>query len=348
MADNKSEEKNIYIDVNVDEEPIDLGYQGKSEKSQDTSKDELKKQAGELFKAAGGLAGSLGKFAAKKGGELKDKISDEEFQEKVKSSAKAYADKAGTVISSRAAKAEDAIKESTTSVKEASVKETSVKAKAAQKSQQIERTKSPATDQGGGKGNKKLLAIMLAAIIVAAGVIAVFSGGNDEQPTTEEPVAEESVEETAEDTEDVATPEEETVAEETEEPEEPQTVYYSSNTEDTVRDGNSGVYAYKNRGESYEKYYIIDFDEGYVYSFIDGDGSEDGDKVKIDSGNLNDVLMVTYDFDGDIAQYGLHFKYKNNPEHLIVQDNDGFESDYSPTDLKGALSIRNSKSIKEY
>lgn len=124
-------------------------------------------------------------------------------------------------------------------------------------------------------------------------------------------------------------------------------VYYSTNKEDTVRDGNAGVYAYKNRGDSYEVYYIIDFDEGYVYSFTEGNGNEDCDKVKIDSGDLNDVLMVTYDFDGDLAPYGFHFKYKNNPEHLVVQDNDGFEADYSPTSLKDALAVRDGKEIKE-
>ena len=330
MNDNK-EEKTIDIDVDLDEEPVELGYQGKPENTKDASAEELKQQAGELFKAAGGLAGSLGKFAAKKGGELKDKISDEEFQEKAKSNAKAYADKAGTVINSGAAKAEDVIKES----------RAAAKAKAAERSQEIESFKASASAQGGGKGNKKLWIILLAVCVVVAGAFAALSGGDDEQQTTEEPVAEENVEET---TEDAATPEEEVM---TEEAEEPQTVYYSSNTEDTVRDGNAGVYAYKNQGGSYDVYYVIDFDEGYVYSFTDGDGNEDGDKVKIDSGDLNDVLKVTYDFDGDLAQYGFHFMYKNNPEHLIVQDNDGFESDYAPTDLKGALSIRDSKNIRE-
>lgn len=125
-------------------------------------------------------------------------------------------------------------------------------------------------------------------------------------------------------------------------------VYYSTNSEDTVRDGNAGVYAYKNRGNSYDVYYIIDLDEGYVYNFTDGDGNEDGDRVKIDSGDLNDVLMVTYNFDGDSVPYGFHFKYKNNPEHLVVQDNDGFELDFSPTDLSKALALRDGKNIKDY
>lgn len=327
MADDK-EEKTIDIEVDLDEEPVELGFQGKNANSQDASAEELKQQAGELLKAAGGLAGSLGKFAAKKGGELKDKISDEEFQEKVKSSAKAYADKAGTVINSGAAKAEDVIKESTASVK----------AKTAQKSQKIENTKVSSSAQGGEKGSKKLGVILLAVGVAIAGIIAVVSGGNEAQPATEEPVAEESTEETT-------TTEEPAV--DTEVTEEPSSVYYSTNTEDTVKDGNKGSYSYKSKGGSYDVYYIIDLDEGYVYSFTDGNGEDYCDKVKIDSGDLNEVVMVTYDFDGELAEYGFHFKYKNNPEHLIVQDNDGFELDFYPTGLNDALAIRNGKTITE-
>ena len=325
MADNK-EEKTIDIEVDLDEEPVELGYQGKTANSQDASVEELKQQAGELLKAAGGLAGSLGKFAAKKGGELKDKISDEEIQEKVKSSAKAYADKAGTVINSGAAKAEDVIKESTASVM----------AKTAQKSQNVESAKASASTQNGGKGGKKLGVILLAVVVVVAGIIAVISGGNEEQPATEEPVAEETTEETKATEEPTA---------DTETTEEPLTVYYSTNTEDTVKDGNKGIYSYRSKGGTYDVYYIIDFDEGYVYSFTDGNGEDYCDKVEIESGDLNDVVMVTYDFDGDLAPYGFHFKYKNNPEHLVVQDNNGLELDFSPTGLSDALAIRDGKTI---
>ena len=41
-------------------------------------------------------------------------------------------------------------------------------------------------------------------------------------------------------------------------------VSYSTNSSSTVKEGNRGVYSYKSRGGSYESYYIIDFDEGYV------------------------------------------------------------------------------------
>lgn len=327
MADNK-EEKTIDIDVDLAEEPVELGYQGKATKAQDASAEELKQQAGELIKAAGGFAGSLGKFAAKKGGELKEKISDEEFQEKVKSGAKAYAEKAGTVVASGATKAEDAIKESTAAAK----------AKAAKKSEQLEAARRSSTKNSGKNGSKTIGIIILAVCVVVAGIMAVLLGGNDEQPATEEPVAEESAEESTEET--VASEEQTVDSDSTEEP-----VYYSTNTEDTVKDGNKGVYSYKSQGGSYDVYYIIDFDEGYVYSFTDGNGEDSCDKVKIESGNLNDVVMVTYDFDGDLAPYGFHFKYKNNPEHLVVQDNDGFETDFFPADLNDTLSIKEGKSI---
>lgn len=70
-------------------------------------------------------------------------------------------------------------------------------------------------------------------------------------------------------------------------------------------------------------------------------------KIKIESGDFNDIVMATYDFDGDLASYGFHSKYKNNPEHLVVQGNDGFEQDFSPTDLGDALAIRDGKTIAE-
>ena len=51
-------------------------------------------------------------------------------------------------------------------------------------------------------------------------------------------------------------------------------VSYSTNTKEAVKNGNSGVYAYVDGGYSYDIYYIIDFDEGYVYYFTEGNGEE--------------------------------------------------------------------------
>ena len=125
-------------------------------------------------------------------------------------------------------------------------------------------------------------------------------------------------------------------------------VFYSTNTRKTVGNGNSGVYAYKDDGKFYDVYYIIDFDEGYVYYFLEGDGNEFCDKLKIESGNLNSVLIITYHDGSSEWSYGLHFKYKNQPSQLIVQDEDGFELDYSPTDLDTALAYKRNKTITNY
>lgn len=123
---------------------------------------------------------------------------------------------------------------------------------------------------------------------------------------------------------------------------------YSTNSRSTIKNGNSGVYAYKSRGGSYSIYWIIDFDKGYVYYFVDGNGEMTCDRVKMVSGNLNSVLIITYHEGGTKWSYGLHFKYKNQPDHLIVQDNDGFEYDFYPTNLKNALSLRNKRTIINY
>ena len=123
-------------------------------------------------------------------------------------------------------------------------------------------------------------------------------------------------------------------------------VYYSTNNSDAVKKGDSGVYAYKG-DVNQNLYYIIDFETGYVFRFID-DESNSCERIKIDSGNLNDVLIFTY-HDGDTKwSNGMHFKWKNQPNHLILQDEDGFEWDFYPVDLDSALKIRNQKQVIDY
>ena len=125
------------------------------------------------------------------------------------------------------------------------------------------------------------------------------------------------------------------------------TVSYSTNTKATVKNGNSGVYSYKKSG-SYDVYYIIDFDDGYVYWFTDGNGDTSCDRLRIESGNLNDVLIITYHDGGDTWSYGLHFKFKNQPDHMIMEDNNHFEYDFYTTDLDEALLLKKSKTIHDY
>lgn len=132
------------------------------------------------------------------------------------------------------------------------------------------------------------------------------------------------------------------------EPEKPKPVYYSTNDLETAKKGNTGVFAYVSTGKFYDVYYIIDFDEGYVYYFLEGEGNDFCDKLKIDFGDLNNYVQITW-HDGDLVwSYGLHFKYVNQPDQLIVQDNDGFEIELRPTDLQKALKIRATKNIKEW
>ena len=125
-------------------------------------------------------------------------------------------------------------------------------------------------------------------------------------------------------------------------------VSYSTNNMSTVKNGNSGIYTYRNNGTSYYVYYVIDFDEGYVYRFLDGNGEDSCEKVKIESGNLNDVVIITYHEGGTIYSNGLHFKWRNQPDHLVLEDQDHYEWDFYATDLEDALSKRDTKRIIEY
>ena len=125
-------------------------------------------------------------------------------------------------------------------------------------------------------------------------------------------------------------------------------VFYSTNDYETAQKGNTGVFSYRNRGASYDIYWIIDFDEGYVYYFTDGNGDSSCDRLKIDSGTLNDAIIITYHDGGDTWSYRLHFKYVNSPVTLIMVDQNGFDWEYSTTDLDDALALRNSKIINDY
>lgn len=125
------------------------------------------------------------------------------------------------------------------------------------------------------------------------------------------------------------------------------TIYYSTNDKNTVKNGNKGVYTYKSSGGVYDVYYVIDFDTGWVYFFTDGNDTTQGDKTKIVSGDLNNVLIATY-YDGETKwSYGFHFKWKNQPDHLVLQDQDGFEYDYYATSLESALKIMGKRTFSD-
>ena len=124
--------------------------------------------------------------------------------------------------------------------------------------------------------------------------------------------------------------------------------YYSTNTYEEAKKGNAGIFSYKSKGGTYDVYWIIDFDEGYVYFFTDGNGESTCDKVKIVSGTLNDRIKITWYDSGEEWSWYLHFKYENSPVTLIVNDHYGFEVEFGTTDLDDALNIRNTKRIISY
>ena len=124
--------------------------------------------------------------------------------------------------------------------------------------------------------------------------------------------------------------------------------YHSSGDRDIAKEGDSGVFAYKSSGKEYDRYYIIDFDEGYVYSFSYGNGDMYCDRVKIDYGNLNEYIVTTYHDNGYAWSEGLHFKRKNQPDILVLQDRFDFEIEFRTTDLDDALRYRSELEILDY
>ena len=124
-------------------------------------------------------------------------------------------------------------------------------------------------------------------------------------------------------------------------------VSYSTNDLQTAKQGNTGVFAYKKSG-NYTQYSIIDFDEGYVYLFSEGNSNGICDRLKIESGDLNDVVMITYHDGEETWQNGLHFRFKNNPDKLVLEDQNHDEWTYETANLDKALEIMASKTIVDY
>ena len=119
-------------------------------------------------------------------------------------------------------------------------------------------------------------------------------------------------------------------------------VYYSSNDSETVKNGNSGIYAYRSDG-NYYVYYLIDFDKKEVYYFTEGNGDESLIKAPIISGDLNDKIITSWTDGDDTWKAGLHFKWKRQPDILIVQHENGIEFEFYITNLKEAQEIMKKK-----
>lgn len=125
-------------------------------------------------------------------------------------------------------------------------------------------------------------------------------------------------------------------------------LYYSTNTLEQAKKGNSGVFAYKRDTGNYYIYWIVNFDEGCAYTFIYGNGDGTCDRVQIDDGDLNSYITVTY-HDGDSSwQYGLCFKWARQPDRLIQSEEDGTQYEFIATDLNDALKIRDGLEIVDY
>lgn len=124
--------------------------------------------------------------------------------------------------------------------------------------------------------------------------------------------------------------------------------FYTTNDSATAKLGNTGVYAYVMTHNTYNVYWVIDFDQGCAYTFTDQEGDTYCSKIKIESGTLNDYVAITYHADNTSWSQRLYFKYKNQPTILIMYDEDGFTHEYETTSLTAAWKLMYSKSMINY
>ena len=122
--------------------------------------------------------------------------------------------------------------------------------------------------------------------------------------------------------------------------------YHSSHSREIAKQGNSGIYAYRSRGGSYYIYYVINFENGYVYRFRDDEDTCMA--AKIVSGDLNSYVLLRYKDSSGIWENALCFKYKTLPDTLILQDHNGFKTELYTEDVNDAVKLLKTKKIYDY
>lgn len=122
--------------------------------------------------------------------------------------------------------------------------------------------------------------------------------------------------------------------------------YHSSHSREIAKQGNSGIYAYRSRGGSYYIYYVIDFENGYVYRFRDDEDTCMA--AKIVSGDLNSYVLLKYKDSSGIWENALCFKYKTLPDTLILQDHNGFKTEFYTEDVNDAVTLLKTKKRYDY
>ncbi len=127
--------------------------------------------------------------------------------------------------------------------------------------------------------------------------------------------------------------------------------YYSTNDEETVTRGNTGVYSYVLKQGGNDIYLLIDFDRECVYRITEGKETVPCERIAISNGDLINGLTITYyDQEDEWTNYLCwQFSWAPNPaEVLRLEDNLEKQYYYEITDLEDTLRRMQGKVILDY
>lgn len=117
----------------------------------------------------------------------------------------------------------------------------------------------------------------------------------------------------------------------------------ATTNDETINVAETGVYAYVSRTKEYKIYQIINLDKGEYYYFTDNEDT--CERIKFEGGNLNDGIVLLFHDGDETFEENIHFKWKDKPEVLILQDAYGFEYTYYEIDLSDAKQASAGKQI---
>ena len=126
--------------------------------------------------------------------------------------------------------------------------------------------------------------------------------------------------------------------------------YYSTNDEEAVVEGKTGVYSYVLKSGN-DTYLLIDFDRECVYKMSEGKEPTTCERIAISTGDLINGLTITYyDQEDEWTNYLCwQFSWAPNPaEVLRLEDNLDNQDYYEITDLEDTLRRMQGKAILDF
>lgn len=107
------------------------------------------------------------------------------------------------------------------------------------------------------------------------------------------------------------------------------------------------VYAFTTEEGDFASYYVIDFEQGYIYMFHADEYDDSCFALPIEAGNLEDGLTASISDGYSMVPFTMHYKDANQTERVVMTIEGAYEVELVATSLEEALMVKEGKTIVE-